>query len=535
MVRARWSKAALSLASLPFLLGMGSALPPSELRVAALQRPNGTSPLLWDHLPTQSSILWGHDTAFEWAYLEGKPRVVPLLASEPLAGDASHRRFVLKIRSGVRFNVEGAPRTLTAQDFVDSWRRLSELPLGSSARRLFADQIESLQVVDPLTLNIRLKGPDRAFVQKLTLGFTAPSLKQGEVSVGTGPWTLQTWFPGKKAIWQATRGYSNSFYPTQGSEESHRKGLIPPAGDPQGLALPRTDQLVQTWYEEPARAFKDFLEGKLDLLPLDSTLLEQALVSRGGSSLKPELSSRGIRLEQALTHDLTLAILNPRTLKDARVRARILSHLGPVFWQEALSCDASLLGDSTLPMLKDWGIPPQKIQSAPKPGKVSTSPNPLRVDWATLDGSVNVPESASIALGNSLEGAGFQVIVEPYPLQTARARFERGESDLVIIGWHWNLPRMEELTAPLIELLPEGSKELKSLRAAIEGGSYDKLRQALSDAAVWSPGPRQRATLLLQPWVFGYKMDPLHSAPEKYLRVDRELRRNYEAQSRRGH
>lgn len=525
--RASFLLAAFAL-SLGSAWGVGHSLPPSELRVAALQRPNGSSPLLWEHVPTQSSILWSHDTAFEWAYLEGKPTLVPLLASERLGSDAAHRKFTLKIRSGVRLSTEGPARTLSAQHFVESWKQLAVLPEGSVARKIFWDRILALKVLDPLTLAIELKNPDPYFAQKLTLGFTSPA-------EGTGPWTLKTWHPGKKVLWQATRGYANSFYPTEGSEESHRKGLIPPAGDPQGLALPRTDELEQRWYDSEDRAFQDFVNGKLDLLPLSSVLLDQALLSRAGSSLKPSLSSRGIRLEQAPTHDVTLAVLNPRTLKDTKDRKKILSHLGPAFWQEALECDASLLGDSVLPVLMDWGVSTQKDppSSAKSPGKGLKSLKTLRVDWATLDVARNAPESAVIALGSALERAGYQAVVEAYPLASARSRFEKGETDLLVIGWHWNLPNPEELIAPLSALLPADSRELHSIGVAAQSGSYPKLRKALLDAAVWSPGPRQRATVLLQPWIFGYKLSPLQIAPEKYLRVDRDLRRNYEVQSNR--
>jgi len=512
-------------------LGMGFGLPPSEIRVGALQRPNGTSPKLWDHVPSRTAISWTHDTAFEYAYLQSAPKIVPLIAAEPLRWDAKMTKAILKIRSGVG---QKSGRSLKTSDFIEAWTALKNLPADAPARKIFADNIQSLRAVDDLTLEIGLQKPDADLEAKLTLGFTSPEFE-------TGAWTLDTWFPSRSATFNGTRGYSNSFFPTEGSEEFKRLGLVPSPSEPHGLALPRTDRLEQVWVESHATGLRDFLSAKLDILPLSPETTRAVLVSRKSGTLKPEVSEKGIRLEQGLAPEWTLALLNLRTLKDRSARSRIVAALDEEFWMNALDTEASLLGSTTLPALSDWGVPQSKIRpSKGSPSKIrgiretQARASTLHADWSVLEPTTVVPSDALKTLAEHLEKAGFAANIETLPLKAALERFATGKSDLLILGWRWNYPSPSELIAPILELQPTSAPEVKEiLNSALAARlpNLKSLEATLDRTALWSAGPRQRRSVLVQPWVFGYRVDSRMLNPEKYLRVDRELRRNFERQA----
>jgi ABC-type transport system substrate-binding protein len=494
--------------SIPFaalLCGMSGGLPPSELRVGALQRPNGTGPTLWDHEPSRQLISWTHDTLFEFTLLNGVPSVRPVLAAEPISWSKDQKVARIRIRPGVRFNPP-SERPLEAGDFVESWKRLASLPEGSIARRHFADRIQESRAISSLELEIRLKEPDAELESKLALGFTAPSWTGAGEAAGTGPWVLETWHPGKGAFFAANRGYSNSF-------------LEPGSG-----ALPRVDSLRQLWFRSEDEAMAAFEAGKIDILPIPGTLADRArALSRSKASSAP-------RLYEGFAPEFTVAVLNLRTLKDRSQRARVAAAMDRDFWTSATGADARQMGSRSLPRLDDWGVgsPSQEKRAGTNSRRRALTSQTIRVDWVTPNPDFAVPDAAVSALASRLEEEGLGVSVENHVLQAASLRFRSGLSDVVILGWKWNYPSAREIMAPLVMLQPETAPEMKALtRAAAASGPtrLEPLAQALESGILWSAGPRQNRLVLVQPWVVDYEPLAFRPDPEKYAATDRALRR----------
>lgn len=515
--------------------GMAAGLPPSEIRLGTTQRPNGTSPSLWSHEPSRGPITWTHDTLFEFEYLLEKPTLKPLLAAEPIEWSKDRRSGTLRLRSGVPYHQGSGQgsgkdsRTLVAQDLVESWKKLESLPSGSFWRSEFYENFKALQSRDPLILSFILKKPDPDFEAKLALAATAPSIGDS----GTGPWQLDTWHPGKRAVFRANPGYSNSFYPLEGSELAKKKGLLVSPTESGTLTLPRAERLEQLWFENPQTALQSFLAGKTDLLNVSGSLAHDVLISPEGSSLRPELSAKGVRLELGLAPQFVVAIANLRTLRDRNTRGEILATLDQEFWKTAMGATPALLGDAILPMLKDWGIESQH-QTRSKIHAVKKRPLPnllVRADWVTPSVEFVPPDIALETLSERLQTRGVRTLIESHPWAQAKERFESGKTDLLILAWRWNYPSPRELIAPLLALQPNDSKEMQAIATAADRSSLSRmatLTEAIRTAAIWSPGPRQRRLTLVQPWVFGFHLQSHSQHPEKYLRIDRELRRSFE-------
>jgi len=496
------------------LSGMAAGLPPSEIRLGTTQRPNGTLPSFWSHEPSRGPITWTHDTLFEFEYLIEKPTLKPLLAAEPIEWSKDRRTGILRIRSGIAFHPEMGKesRTLVAQDIIESWKKLSE----------FHENFKSLEAQDSLTLRFTLYRPDADFESKLTLASTA--------LLGTGPWQLDTWHPGKKAIFLASRGYSNSFYPLEGGELAKKMGLLISHTESGTLTLPRAERLEQIWFENSESALASFLSGKTDLLQLSGDLSSKVLISPEGSSLKPELSAKGIRLERGLAPQVVVAIANLRTLKDPRTRREILNSFDSEFWKTAMRATDALLGDSVLPMLEDWGVASKKRVRSQR-GRPVVPSRLIRADWVTPSVEFVPPDLALETLSERLQSRGVRTLIESHPWPQAKERFESGKTDLIILSWRWNYPSPRELIAPLVALQPQDSQEMKRISAEADRSSLSKisnLERTLRESAIWSAGPRQRRLTLLQPWVFGFQLQSHSQYPEKYIRIDRELRKSFE-------
>lgn len=95
-------------------------------------------------------------------------------------------KYRFRLRSGVVFH-DGA--TLTAEDVKFTLESIQDPNLASPFRGTM-EKIESIRVVDPLTLEITLKEPFSPFPAALTIGIVRK--EGGDPAVGTGPFRLES-------------------------------------------------------------------------------------------------------------------------------------------------------------------------------------------------------------------------------------------------------------------------------------------------------------------------------------------------------
>jgi peptide/nickel transport system substrate-binding protein len=94
-----------------------------------------------------------------------KPPFEPLLADGMPAVSEDGKTVTIKLRQGVKSH---AGNELTADDWIFSWTRLKNLKYQPSF--LATDYWDSVQAVDPYTLQINLKAPNAALIPILTAG-----------------------------------------------------------------------------------------------------------------------------------------------------------------------------------------------------------------------------------------------------------------------------------------------------------------------------------------------------------------------------
>ena len=120
--------------------------------------------------------------------------------------------MTLTLREGLTFH-DGA--TLDAEAVVANMERAQTLPESTVASELAA--IESVEAVEPLTVQINLSGPDAALPAKLAdrsgMMIAPSSFEDGTnlniEAIGAGPWQLVDYAPGDRLVAERFEGYWN--------------------------------------------------------------------------------------------------------------------------------------------------------------------------------------------------------------------------------------------------------------------------------------------------------------------------------------
>lgn len=216
-------------------------------------------------------------------------------------------------------------RELVAADYVYQIKRLANPKLSSPIFGLMSEHIVGLkalgatleqaakakpgaalnlndytlagaQVVDRYTYRIRIRGKYPQFIYWLAMPFFAPVPWEAEVfyaqpgmadrnfsldwqPVGTGPFYLAENNPNRRMVLKKNPYFHGERYPSDGSDEDRRAGLLADAGRP----LPLVDGAVFTLEKETIPYWNKFLQGYYDSSGISSDSFDQAVqFSAGG-------------------------------------------------------------------------------------------------------------------------------------------------------------------------------------------------------------------------------------------------------------
>ncbi|MDQ5858027.1 MAG: ABC transporter substrate-binding protein [Acidobacteriota bacterium] len=292
------------------------------------------------HIPIPG-VVWSLDPALAWTVEQGEvlpvifesltkeiegARVVPWLASEILT-ENNGMRFRFRLRPGVRFH-DG--RRLTARDVRYSFERLLQSPESESrwvltpvrgAKRLVdgsATELDGFHIVSPSEFFIDLEKPVSFFPALLSYQ-SASILPEGtrqiggswrDGCVGTGPFRVLSFEPGKRLELDRNPGYWRDGYP-------------------------RSEGIVFRFDIPPAEILSEFLAGRFSiassLLPPDAERLRHDPVYASGYKEAPRLSTywlafnrhRGVFQDAALRASVANALDVPATVKRTMGRLAI--------------------------------------------------------------------------------------------------------------------------------------------------------------------------------------------------------------------
>jgi len=172
--------------------------------------------------------------------------------------------------------------------------------------------LAGVTVIDPHHFKIRLNGKYPQFRYWLAMTFFAPvpweadafynqaGLREKNISldwypVGTGAYLLAENNPNRRIVLERNPNYHDDFYPSEGSPEDAKVGLLKDAGK----KLPFIDKVVCILEKETIPYWNKFLQGYFDASGLASDNFDQAIsfAGQGGPELTPEMKDKKIRLE----------------------------------------------------------------------------------------------------------------------------------------------------------------------------------------------------------------------------------------------
>lgn len=284
------------------------------------------------------------DTLYVWDYLARPYRLVPSIASSMPDISADGRIWTIPIRRGIYFADDpalgGKKRELTAADFVYAWKRVVDPRVRSpnsdlldhklvgldavvakaklSGRFDYDAEVQGLRAPDRYTLRLELLQPDYTFLAVLAnpaLSAVAREVidKYADESgramrnpVGTGPYRLKDWQPGRHIILEANPGYREErFPPAPANADAAIRAVADSMRDKRRPQIGRIEIAI---IEETNPRLLMFNTGELDMLDVPGDIAPKMIDGKG--NLLPEYTARGFRLERATELGVTFAYFN---------------------------------------------------------------------------------------------------------------------------------------------------------------------------------------------------------------------------------
>jgi ABC-type transport system substrate-binding protein len=459
-----------------------------------------------------------------------------------------------KVRAQWAFLVEG--KLVGADEIVADAKK--------TGRFDYDRPMAGLEALDRYTLRIRLVEPDYNMLYILTMPATAAFAREvvehygdavAEHPVGTGPYRLGAWRRSAKVVLEANPDFREDYLETAGGEDERDARI---AAHLKGKRLPLAGRIEITVIDEHQPRWLAFLNAEHDYVrPVPVEFVDIAMP---GGKLAPNLAKRGIEVRPDEIAWITYTTFN---MKDPVVGGYTPEK---VALRRAI-CLAYPIHEEIATIYKNQAV---KIDSPIAPGMAGytaeTSP--------TLDYD---PARAKALLDMygyvDRDGDGFREMPDGSPLvidqastpdQRSRQRNELWRRAMNAIGIRMTFDKVEKLpdlrrqaqlgkvqslTYGWIADYPDGENFLQLFTTKSIGGAnytlfslpefdalYEKAR-GMPDSpertgiyrrmvhmlwvyAPWRVNSLLANTILIHPWVLGYKKHPFAHEPWRYLDVD---------------
>ena len=336
--------AAIATSVAPQAAAVDWADPAKVLRIAFPIDVSGLDPAATQE--TFASLVEGRifDALYVWDYLARPYRFVPSIATGMPEISPDGRVWTIHIRPGIYFADDpvfaGKKRELTAADFVYAWKRLVDPRVRSpnsdllehkvvgldeavaraksSGRFDYDADIPGLRATDRHTLRLELVQPDYTFLELLDSAALRAVAREviekyadtgGRAMnhpVGTGPYRLKEWTPGRRIVLEANPGFRDErFPPAPANADAATKAVVAAM---KGKRLPQIGRIDIAIIEETNPRLLMFNSGELDMLDVPGDVAPKMIDEKG--NLLPEYAARGMRLERAIELSVTFAYFN---------------------------------------------------------------------------------------------------------------------------------------------------------------------------------------------------------------------------------
>jgi ABC-type transport system substrate-binding protein len=424
--------------------------------------------------------------------------------------------------------------------------------------------IEGLQAVDRYTIRIKLNFPTYELLSDLTTTATGAVAREvieayGDASgwamanpVGTGPYRLKDWRRGQKIVLEANPDYRDVFYPA--SSDPADRALVERM---RGKKLPQIGRIEIAIIEESNPRLLAFQKRELDFLAVPVDLVWNVLDP--GNKLKAEFARQGIQFGRGVQPAITYTYFNMDDpvvggyTKDKIALRRAIS-MAYNTDEEIRILRQGQAEPATQP------VPPNVTGYNPKlNGHVQFDPAGAKalldkfgyVDrdgdgWRDLpDGKPLTLTIASPPSGvdrqydelwkKSMDAVGVRIefLKQKWPdlLKMGRAgqlqMWSLGNISItteafsffdLLYGPHSGVTNLARFNLPEFNQLYDKARQLpdSSERTRL----FQKMSELVTAYAPWKLDAYRYETVLIYPWVLGYKYNPFNQFPWQYLDLD---------------
>ena len=480
------------------------------LRLAALSEIDSLDPIKSDAHGARMCVLNIYDQLFRYHYLKRPFELEPCLAAAMPTVSEDRLTWTIKLRAGVRYADDpcfegGKGRAVQASDVVFCLKRIMDGGAGSkgswlllhrvkgldaflaASKKVKSDpkrvaytteagypDVEGLEVVDPLTVRIKLKRPWPAlpWVLATSYGSIYPPeavAHHGEGfakhPVTTGPYLVQSYPSGRRLMLKRNPSYRHDRFPSEGNEEDTAAGILADAGQ----KLPLNAFVTVTAEPDPMKRWLRFAAGDLDVcrVPRDAMW---SVVAPKTFTLLPESVKRGYGLHDSLRLEVyyeAFNMKNPIWGQKAGERGR------------AIRRAICLATDDEWAIERLYGTMATPLQGPLLPEHPDYDPF-FRNEWMR---QVDEPKEDAVELAREvLKEAGMEGGKGVPPLRrqvfdhpSSRLRFERFQKDMEAIGLKF---RPEYLSwEELRKRIRDGTADLWSISWQLDHPDAENLLQ----------------------------------------------------------
>ncbi len=535
-----------------------------------------------------------YETLYQYAYLSEVFKIVPLLAADMPKLSPDRLTVTIPIKQGIRFQDDpcfkesgGKGRELKAQDFIYGWKRLALPSLNSQGwwifdnkieginayhdkmvsasktdvMKIFGEEVSGMKALDDYTLQIKLTKPYPQLNYILAMSFTAPVPAEAvkaygdenqnitDHPVGSGPYKLKSWDRGRRIVFERNSNYHPEFYPTEGSLDYRKKGLLADAGK----QLPFIDKLVINIIKEAQPRWLNFMGNKIDVLEVPKDNFAQAITNQ--VNLSPALAAKGIRLSIDVGASFRYIEFNlkDKVFADNKYLPQALSAaIDRDKWIEIFT------NGTARKMLT--AIPPG-IPDRPKTNKIKYDFNlaqakellkkagyPEGKGLPTLNFELRGADSVNRQIGDFFQqqwaaiGVKTNVIANTFPAYLEKAK--QGALQVSYGGWVLDYPDAENIYQLIYgPNRPPGQNgsnydnpefnKLYEETATMDSGparqaKLTRMDEIMQEDCPWALGYHEATYYLTQPWLLNYRVSDIILNKHKYLRVNREVKKRYQ-------
>jgi ABC-type transport system substrate-binding protein len=310
----------------------------TTLNVAVKANIKGLDPIRANDVYSALVIANLYEGLLEYSYLKRPMDLQPALADGmPVVSD-NGLTHTFKIKKGVLFHddaafPDGKGREVTAEDFIYSWKRLSDPKTASEGFWIFdgkikglnewveavkagkadySTPIEGLQAPDKYTIVIKLIKPYYQLDYVLATPYAAVMPKEAvdkykdEIinhPVGTGPYMLENWVRNSKITLKKNPKWHGETYPSEGEASDKDSGLLADAGKP----LPFAEKVTISEITEDQPRWQNFMKGNLDFSEIPNDNFESTIKN---DKVVPDLTAKGMSLHITPGVDVTYVAFN---------------------------------------------------------------------------------------------------------------------------------------------------------------------------------------------------------------------------------